>query len=633
MEELFPPSDDQDKDQKDQEEGTSPDEDDEDSGMSGVLSVFDSALQSIREKIEEKKAENDEHRALLYGEEVFEDDDLNFGGDLQAYDRPAFTRVATDYSAYRYNLSAAGGTSTPGTTTTGYPSGGYSYGQGGYSGDSWTYTGANWSSSWYSGYGSVEDAIEGVHSHVSAFVTARGFTELEIVPNLEALSQESQACCLTNDDYTIDCTDGDLLVVRIDSSLYEKLGLSEAQQHYIVDGISQVLAAQSYPDPLLITTLHNVGLGRIMIPNVLREVITEMMRAKGLPILLDQMPGWIKRVNAFRSAMYIGAPKEPDYSAECLMYAIWERDAVETVEHEQAIKVIEAIEEILQKATPYPKAEGQATISKSSRARERTDAIMSIHNLLVDYLTTYSNAGEIVKRLTEMEKLAKSKLKKVQDCVLKMLHSAGSTKPKIKFGAKEEAEFWGKGRKMIDKSIQELRDLVHDHNRTFSHADGSILHQDHPAGGVVPVAKKSRIEFTRKCFFSFDRIPGEVCEKNEYAPAMQEFLDSLLAESIPSVSDKESVTHRLCTGEMRIKDLLDSFRKDECKALEAIEQALAQGKSGGMDSDATRRSGAKSINHEKFRSRGPISSGVDRGSDHGDAVFDSTVIIFDYTME
>jgi hypothetical protein len=571
---------------------------------------------------EEKKKKLDD----LYGEEDFAETKNTFNEDLGAYDEPAYTRTAVDYNAYRYNLQSPKVAPPPGTATT-YGSSSYGYGGGSY-GDSWVSYGGGWSSSWYSGYRNVETAITGVHGHVSAFVTAAGFTSLEVVPDLENTSEsaasgrgEKPEADKSDFRYRLYPTDQEKsLVVRIDSSLYEKLGIEVAQQHYIVDGIGQVLAAQQYPDPLLITLLQAKNKDNCPIANVVRELITEMMRVKGLELLLEEMPGWLQRVTAFRSAMYVGAPQRGQTIAAYLVYAAWERDTVETIEHEDAINVINSIEEALQRASEYTTKEytmeSGAILEHRYRkflAVKREAILNDIVTIIVSYITSSSPAGVITSKLGSMKKIFQDKERSVEN--------------NIKRDKKADAEdpvFWGTvGAKEVEAECVAIQPLIHNHNRTFlpdPTVRRDVRHLDFPdcpSLALLPEPVKERVQFSRKCLFNLDMLPKEI-------------------KAICRMKD-EPITRNLVRGIARIDDMLQGIQDSLSRFLEQANQE-AEGRSGGASGGAGLggyASGGRShkVNkHEVFKARGPIRPASNSFYEGEDPDFASPVTIFDCTI-
>lgn len=168
-------------------------------------------------------------------------------------------------------------------TTGGY--GGY----GGYYGDYdyGNYTRSSYSS-WCSGYSSARSAMRGVHRSASGFVRDAERTDLSIYPSSSKSLPPEKFRPKTG------------LHVRIDASLYEDLGIEKAQQHYTVDAIGQVLALQAMPNPELVGHLQNME-GQM--PRAVREIVTEVVRRRGLELLASEAPGWVTRIDAFRDAI------------------------------------------------------------------------------------------------------------------------------------------------------------------------------------------------------------------------------------------------------------------------------------------------------------------------------------------
>jgi hypothetical protein len=599
-------------------------------------------MQAISEAAEELDEEEQAAAKELYGSEVFQDEGLTYAEDLAKYDQAAYTRNKQDYTAYRYNLNKSSsasntyyeegdlrlygeddlggdleaGSATEGRTTFGGAPAGYTHysstSKGTYSysgGGSWATSTGGWQSSWYSGYKSADLAIKGVHDSVSSFVTAPGFGSLEIVPDLENVDAETYldpAVDIFNRRNEEIPRDTDkTMVVRIDSTLYEKLGIAEAQQHYIVDAISQVFAIQTYPDPFLITLLQSGRHGTV-IPNVTREIVTEMMRAKGLPILLDQMPGWLKRVTAFRSAMYIGEPPDASIPSAYLMYGVWERDSISTLEQEDAIKAIDEIEALLSRPAMYLGVIPRGTaLSRNNRgdyakAQEvtsnRESILADIDTILVRYITGHGSAGEVIRLLRLMSKSLHSKI------------------AIIRAKSSPTDEDWLIDEELYRDSCEQLIPLVHDHNRTFCPDPSNkrtVRHMDFPECPNLELLNstvRARVEFTRKCLFNLDRIPAE---------AIQPGSDGDKLETI-RLADK------------RVRDMIEHMEKAMKILLEAAERA-SRHKSDGDESDSGNRSN-RCTNHPELRMKNPIGGDTERNFNGEDPNFSRPVKVLDSTI-
>lgn len=549
-----------------------------------VIRSPEELMKAMTRDMEEARRAREAELTELFGEERFDDGGECYLKDLDAYDQAAYTRSKYDYSSYRYNLSDS----------------------------SYAYSGG-WMSSWYSGYSSVDRAIEGVHNHVATFVTNPGYGILEIVPDLDVPESESIECELrisASDDGHgyVNPQKTRALIARIDSSLYDKLGISEAQQHYIVDGISQVLAAQSLPDPTLVTYLQSAGgplLDTLTIPNVTREIITELMRAMGLPILLDEMPGWLKRVTAFRSVMFVGEPPEGEIPSAYLMYAVWERDVIDTIEHQDAVSVINEIEEILRKDKWYtdPKSPlftgiepySGSHLNKTHSARIK--CINEIERLLINYVTNFGSTGVIVQNLCS-----------IRD---KVEHAIGDSRVLTK----EESD-------EVNRVCGETMELIHENNRTFCPDPSKDLEINHleypscPSRELLPESKRNRVELSRKCAFHFKRIPYEVIN-----------LGSDEGGEDPLIYIKKALK--------RIDDMLGlAGQSEESKKKRLIEAEQESLKRLGGNSDMHGgRSGVNRTRHPELRSRAPVCNiSVDRSFGLEDPEFDREVIIFDATL-
>jgi hypothetical protein len=529
---------------------------------------FMEMLHGIAEAIVEAEKEAEAELLELHDGEVFEDGQLSFGEDLNAYDNTAYTRVQDDYTSYRYNLSA----------------------------DSYAGTGG-WMSSWHTGYKSAENALEGVHTHVATFIEDPSLISLEIVPDLERPSGDKHGDAVkasARNSPSMVAYDGYSFIsesiARIDSSLYEKLGIGEAQQHYIVDCISQVLAIQSIPDPISVSYLQACSstTSSFIIPNVLREITTELMRARGLPTLLERMPGWQKRVTAFRSVMFVGEPPNGDVPAAFLMYAVWERDVVETLEHEEAIEAIRKIEEILEQPLAFDNRMRtvRAGDYRDSRAHE-------IEKIIIDYITNFGPIGAIYSKLDE---------------TLRMLHDLKDNESYVDKG-EIPADIAGRGKLVFD----EVMPLIHDHNRTFcpNPAQSTVLrHQDFPDcpdRALLPEQKRNRIEFSRKCVFSLGKV--------------SRFFACGSADSATSLKDLSSQI-------ARTKELIGMF--DPKVILANANKAAGDGmnrEEGDNDS-----SGVNCTNHPELRTRGKGFSGdINREFLEKDSGSQKAVVIYDFT--
>jgi hypothetical protein len=229
-------------------------------------------------------------------------------------------------------------------------------------GHNYNYT-RNSYASWYSGYNSARSAMRGVHRSASGYIRNAEFKRLAIYPS----SSES----VDYNDGKYSRLPGRDMHLRIEANLYDALGLEKAQQHYTVDTISQVLALEKMPNADLPRSLQNSD---ALLPRVTREVVTEVVRRRGLELLLAQAPGWSARIDSFRRAMTIKAdqlvppellPTDPKavhpakaeanikenaqkiatYRFNLLMHAAWlPTEALAVPEFDEAINVIHAID-------------------------------------------------------------------------------------------------------------------------------------------------------------------------------------------------------------------------------------------------------------------------------------------------
>lgn len=233
-----------------------------------------------------------------------------------------------------------------------YSSGGYSYS--GYASRSY--------SSWYSGYSSAASAMRGVHKSTSSFVRKPEFTTLSIYPSTSASlgsDDSSRNAQLLADPERRKEHVKSSLHLRIDPSLYTRLGIEKAQQHYTIDCISQVLALQRLTDPGIVFEAQN--LLEFPLPRLIREVITEVIRRRGLDLLATEMPGWEDRILSFRRAMILSADHDaaskPHGTSDlawaqlgrfkCLMHMAWLPNEPAGVNPAAALEVITKLEAIL----------------------------------------------------------------------------------------------------------------------------------------------------------------------------------------------------------------------------------------------------------------------------------------------
>lgn len=580
-------------------------------------------LEGVQQAAEEREA----YLTELYGEERFDEGDASLSSDMKAYDRTAYTRSEKDLSAYRYNLSddyygvqdysagPSGGLAAdldsaseppvgappavnrnpaPGSSGAGY---GNAWGSGwSHYGTSGGWGSRSWMSSWYSGYNSSERAIQGVHNHVATFVRNPDYSLLEILPDLDNPEEQtiiSQARGARSSSSPLrSSVDNNLtMVARIDSSLYEKLGISEAQQHYIVDCISQVMAAEQLPDPGIIPILHGSGsdpVGSIYaltcLPNVTKEIITEILRARGVSLLLEEMPGWLKRVTAFKGVMYVSEPPDDKIPAAFLMYAVWERDVVDTIEHQDAVQVVQKIEKIIDNLEPFDSAQfnsSNSTITYSAYEMARngqfTAAIKEIDTLLVQYVTSNTGPiGAIIKELREMQKVLEDS---------------------IDVGTVVSAADRGQ----IASVCSELVGHIHDHNRTFSPNVSrplDVKHLDFPScpdKSILPEPVKNRIELTRKCLFNLQRIPKESNGGLDEIVKAKKRVDDMLNEftkrsggSSPEEQNEEWVNSKYKGGPGGSRSGVNATRHPELRSKHRLTHMTTDRRFGGEDPDFDR---------------------------------------------
>lgn len=602
-------------------------------------------IAAMLEGIQEQIKQREEYLTDLYGDERFDEGDASLVSDIEAYDKTAYTRSESDLTAYRYNLSSSGyvddgynsapasgdlhddlgadldSASQPATGgSRGSAAGGSSYGWG----SGWSYYGTSggwgsrsWMSSWYSGYNSSERAIQGVHNHVATFVRNPDYRSLEILPDLEDPEEATITAQFrasgTGLRYSYSSyagSDGDFsMVARIDSSLYEKLGISEAQQHYIVDCISQVMAAEKLPDPGIIPVLHGSGSSAVAsyyakpcLPNVTKEIITEILRARGVSLLLEEMPGWLKRVTAFRGVMYVSEPPDDKIPAAFLMYAVWERDTVDTIEHSDAVVVVDKIEKILESmpefdSLAFNKAGTPGNIYRNQRNRQFVDVIKRIDTLLVEYVTsTGGPIGAIIKKLRSMQKI-------LDTCL------------EDKTGIPAPLNI-----KQIREDCSELATHIHDHNRTFSPDPTNPLdvkHRDFPScpnKALLPESVKNRIELTRKCLFNLKAIPIE-------------------SKTLTGPQSEEKSYEKIARAKRRVDDMLDEFTskgKGGSSPEEQSEQWVSDRYGGRTSVDG--KSSVNSTKHPELRSKHPLTHMVtDRRFAADDPDFDRDIVVYDAT--
>lgn len=598
--------------------------------------TFQAAIEQMLSIREQQEA----HHRELYGDVQFDTGDNSLRRDLEAYDQAAYTRDEELLEAYRYNLGEGGAIASTGGTGTAAPAGGTgTAGYGGYgayqdpynggfasSGYNWGYSGGSrsWMSSWYSGtgYSSAERALAGVHNHVCTFIRDTSFGDLEIVNDLG--SPDDLLCKEQVDGVRFGAH---VLTVRIDSSLYEKLGIEQAQQHYIVDCIAQSLAIQALPDPPLISLIQACnGEGeafsryfgyKVGLPNVVREIITEIMRARGVSLLTDEMPGWVRRVVAFREVMYVGKPPNTKIPAAFLMYAVWERDAVESLEHADAIKAIEAVEKILDKMKPFDPKQGVLSGSGKSyrtvRAKRVKTAVRQIDEILTDYVTLSGPIGRIISGLRNMRKSIIETFGLPDDPENDTLESFDFPIPDPPDSQFVDA---------IAKSCVEIERAVHDHNKTFIPDPSKPLdvrHLEHPDKTKQELleADRQRVDLSRKCVFGLRAIPNDVIK----AP-----------DPDTSRNRVERCEQSAVLAIKRIDDILGEFRVRHDNASES-EEYIADKYDNREGNNTQRRSGVNSTHHpELTMKRGIAHGGIDRNFTEQDPDFDRDVLIKDATL-
>lgn len=542
------------------------------------------------------------------------------------------------YGSYGYGKTGKGkGGSAYGTGSYG---GGYGYGGAGsyggwLSGSAYGGTGS-WMNSWYSGYTSTGSALRAVHQNVATFIEEnKQDISLEIIPDLEASRGHIIASVMLMEQRLIDNKESRTSLhfqeyltyaIRIDSTLYEKLGIEEAQQHYIVDGISQVLAIQQYPDPATITYIHGCLREEdddepmqacpelaINIPNVLRELITEIARANGVPLLLEKMPGWQKRVSAFRSVMYIGEPPNNDIPTAYLMYAVWERDVIESVEHQDAVEVINKIEEMLN----APLLSGKF-YTASQLHSARIQRIKKIELLVLNYITGFGPIGRIVKTLEEV----KSGFEGIE---------------KIKpWRVAKDAEV-----KKAKSAFTELIPLVHEHNRTFAPDPSKpleIRHQDFPecpSRELLSEKPRKRYELARMSLFTLIKAPSLAGKPNlvpdSSDPPKQKEDHKNLRKAITQIA---TLLNQIGDSSAMLKAAEEAAQKARA-ALKGISDRARRGGRGDGDPDGENpvdKTGANCTKHPELRHRGSVSSGVNRQFSAGDPELDRPVVFYDFSI-
>lgn len=647
LEEAIAPESDDSKDDKGEEDGpvdlssleidTSTPE-----SIKESLSALPGPVAAMMQGVMEAAKEREEYHRDLYGDESFDSGDTSLVSDISSYDTTAYTKSETELTTYRYNLSddayagdgvdiygdgydgtgtgGAAGSTGAGHTRSG-ATGGSTWGSG------WSYSGSSgysgwgnrsWMSSWYSGYNSADRAIQGVHNHVATFVKNTDYGSLEILPNLddpEETSVETQAgagaVSLQRSEYAYD--NHLTMIARIDSSLYEKLGISEAQQHYIVDCISQVMAAEKLPDPGIITVLQASDhpstrhyFRPTCLPNVTKEIITEILRARGVSLLVEEMPGWLKRVTAFRGVMYISEPPDSKIPAAFLMYAVWEKDTVETIEHEDAVKCISKIEAVLDGMPKFDSrrffnragSESDSRTYRKERSERLKQVLSEIDLLLIEYITASGGPiGFIIRNLREM-------YKRFSELILE-----------------REGVIVGDEIKEVEEKCSTLIDLVHDHNRTFAPDPThplSVKHHEFPScpnKALLPEPVKQRIELSRKCVFNLQRIPGE----------------SSVLTGTGDINDPDSY-EKISRALRRVSEMLDEFMSQK-KNQTPEEENEEYVKNKFDPSDAgSKRSGVNCTNHPELRSKRSIVHGfTDRNFSEEDPEFNRDVVIYDAT--
>jgi hypothetical protein len=254
---------------------------------------------------------------LLSDDSLSDDlDAASFADDIKEFDSalstsrggPRYADGWEDFSQPRPATTWGGAKVGKGTgfgKSTGYRSYYGGWGSKGYS-NYGTYARTSYSS-WYSGYNSTAMAMRGVHRSASGFVRDSGLKSLAIYPSSnESLDFEREERSNRRNGLP---TGERGLHVRIDASLYEQLGIDKAQQHYTLDAIAQVLALQGLPNPDSVRDLQN--LKDFPFPRLVREVITEVIRRRGLELLVSERPGWRDRATAFKEAMLMQPGEQP----------------------------------------------------------------------------------------------------------------------------------------------------------------------------------------------------------------------------------------------------------------------------------------------------------------------------------
>lgn len=294
--------------------------------------------------------------------------------------------------AWRYGKggkSAAGGGST------------WSYGS--FYGSSYNYSGyaSRSYSGWYSGYSSAASAMRGVHRSASSFVRDPKYKTLSIYPSTSESvgSKDEREKSSHNGTNAREQAANSGLHLRIDASLYTRLGIEKAQQHYTIDCISQALALQRMASSVIPFELQN--LLEFPLPRLIREVITEIVRRRGLTLLAGEMPGWSDRVENFKRAMIFSpehdnSTKPNDLSEvawmqlgryKCLMHMAWMPNTPAGVDPVGAAKVINRIEQIL---------------DDPERAKAPSTAVKEITCEITSFVTNSVGVGALAVRLEKM---------------------------------------------------------------------------------------------------------------------------------------------------------------------------------------------------------------------------------------
>jgi hypothetical protein len=304
--------------------------------------------------------------------------------------------------------------------------------------------------------------------------------------------------------------------------------------------------------------------------------------------------------------MYVGEPPAEDIPSASLMYAIWERDNAVSIEHKDAITCINAIEKIIDEEIVLPNFVNILACN-NVKAQASIERAAKIQDLLVKYITSSGPLSAISERLLFMKKLFTAIVGEGDYTRVTLANDVIA----------------------VRKACEELVELIHAHNNTFcpDPTDHKVVrHNDFPncpTKELLPSNIRARVDLTRKCLFSLDRIPDE-CK----TPAPVSNPESGSDED-ETASKPQRTPLRLALK--RVVDMLGLIGVGGKSLIEVAESALKKAGRGGLS--AAGNSGVNSTHSEPLRFRGPIMNGdIDRHFKEKDPDFDRPVMIYDHTL-